>query len=115
MVWSLARPVWAGALPAAPLCDDRGATVLALPPTLQAPDEAIIRARAPSCDRGGQSLFATVGVGRIHLSSTPDVTQAALPTRPSLAFSCTASEVGPPRVFSAHCGGARSRVERPPR
>src|SRR5947209_17163186 len=61
-LWSLARPASAAI---APLCDDRGASAIAPPPLLQAPDdahnEAIERAHvAPSCTRGDLPLGASI-------------------------------------------------------
>ncbi|HEX3770337.1 MAG TPA: hypothetical protein VHV30_05710 [Polyangiaceae bacterium] len=44
-VWSFARPAQAQVL--APFSDDRGATGIALPPALQAPEDAMQRAAAP--------------------------------------------------------------------
>src|SRR5579884_797187 len=63
--------VWAVAIPAfaspAPLCDDRGATLLATPPALEAPDVAIERARASAtCDED-----APVGVAVLPGQNAP--------------------------------------------
>ena len=49
-LWTLGRPAHAATL--APFCDDRGATALAPPPALEAPDEAVRQGRRPPVRHG---------------------------------------------------------------
>jgi hypothetical protein len=114
-VWSFARPARAASL--APFCDDRGATALASPPALEAPEEAVQRAAAPPCD-----LFEDTSVYALAFdhgqrpgpSASPGAESAlaahaivvAPPASQPIAF--VLSETSPPY-------GVRYRVERPPR
>jgi len=58
VLFVLARP--ASAAPA-PFCDDRGASAIAPPPVLEAPDDAIRRASVVSCDTEERLLDASIG------------------------------------------------------
>jgi hypothetical protein len=113
-LWTVSRPA-AAAMPAG-VCDDRGASAIAPPPALEAPDEAIQRARAPvSC---GGELDSRVAVSPGHdRGSVPEQdAPSALPTEPVLLvvpesqpsrIACTSERLG---GFGVHF-----RVERPPR
>jgi hypothetical protein len=111
-IWTLARPASA----AAPLCDDRGATAIASPPPLQAPDEAIQRAHASAtCSRDDLPLGTSVapahrGAPPLAPSADPGVPPAVVRLAPLAGQSrLTIERTVPP------CDGVRYRVERPPR
>src|SRR6202041_1954760 len=55
VLFVLARPASAAT---APFCDDRGASAIAAPPVLEAPDDAIRRASVVSCDTEERLLEA---------------------------------------------------------
>jgi hypothetical protein len=111
--WTLARPAHAAL---APFCDDRGATALAAPPALEAPDEAIQRAAAPPCETTDTPLYGLVlgrahaGVRSVPADAAPAGTVAPLPPLPQVSepFAFLEGDL-PPQA------GARYRVERPPR
>jgi hypothetical protein len=111
--WTLARPAHAAL---APFCDDRGATALAPPPALEAPDEAIQRAAAPPCETDTPISGLTLGqaharVRAVPADAVPADAVAPLPPLPHLAsepFAFVARDL-PPQA------GVRYRVERPPR
>ena len=110
---TLARPAFASV---APFSDDRGATAVAPPPALEAPDEAIIRARL-TCDHPGpHSLHAAIVPPR---SSAPPPSQGVEPTLPVSVAAArpAAGEAVDRRDLLETNGrlGVRSRVERPPR
>ncbi|HLK40686.1 MAG TPA: hypothetical protein VKU41_28230 [Polyangiaceae bacterium] len=111
---TLARPALASV---APFSDDRGATAVAPPPALEAPDEAITRARVSSDHPTWRWLHAAIvpphsggapeaaqGVDPVVEAPTPKV-QAA-PHEGAVPVDPTPARAGP---------GERSRVERPPR
>jgi hypothetical protein len=111
-LWTLARPVHAAS---APFCDDRGATALAAPPALDAPDEAIRRALALSC--GHEKVEFGLAVRTQHRTAAPPSDDAergwqSPATRPGPAES--EPLVSAP-VPASPCVGVRARVERPPR
>lgn len=113
-LWLVGRPAHAATF--APFCDDRGATALAPPPTLEATDEAVRRTAAPPCD--GEAPIFGLALQPAHrvvptasAAATPAATTAPLPLLPSpldgpIAF--VARETARP-------AGVRYRVERPPR
>jgi hypothetical protein len=112
-LWTLARPAAAAV---APLCDDRGASAVADPPPLEAPDVAIERARA-TCSTTQSDLPFGARIAPAHknaprFSPPPDpvVPAAALRVAPA-----TGEEPEPAVVVARPCEGVRSRVERPPR
>ncbi len=114
VVLTLARPAHAAT---APFCDDRGATALAAPPALEAPGEAIRRARVTSCNRNldFDVLMASLSPWHGKAGATADDPGpvgliAALAAAPSESMPLVASE--PP---ARPCVGAHGRVERPPR
>jgi hypothetical protein len=114
-LWTLGRPAHAAGL--APFCDDRGATALAAPPALEAPDVAVQRAAAPPCDSDEPIFFGralgparhaprAIGVSTLTATTTQAALELAAPLerRPSVL-----APESPPRA------GVRYRVERPPR
>src|ERR1700722_6592634 len=113
-LWSPARPAYAMT---APLCDDRGATTMAPPPTLQAPDAVIApsaSARACGRDEALPGDAAAPGQGpSIAPASQGDQAVIAAP----LVVPPPPAALGAPRARDlvwVDPGGARSRVERPP-
>ena len=113
-LWALARP--AHAMPAG-LCDDRGATAVAPPPTLEPPESALERARgAVSCaDRGEGPLLATVAPPGHRAQPRVDRGEGALPVVP-VTIACAVGEVLPEVPLLPSTGAlVRFRVERPPR
>jgi hypothetical protein len=111
-LWAFARPARASS---APFCDDRGASASAMPPALDAPDEALARAR--SCPAGGDELSLFVTIARTHpafaqglegLDGVVPARGVVLPRLAGAAFDCA------PPIRLAR-GDATSRVERPPR
>jgi len=111
-LWTQARPARAAS---APFCDDRGATALAAPPALEAPDEAIRRARISSCAHEKAELGLTVSAQ--HRGAAPCSEDSDKGWQPQATTPCPAPaealESAP--VLPSHCVGVRSRVERPPR
>jgi hypothetical protein len=104
----------------APFCDDRGATALAAPPDLQAPDDAIERARAEACGyrfdgTDADAWRTTLRPGRLRVSAPANdplpVRLASQPLAPPVRSAILAA----PEVPRAPPRGASSRVERPPR
>jgi hypothetical protein len=113
-LWTLGRPAHAAGL--APFCDDRGATALAAPPALEAPDIAVRRSAAPPCDDDSPILgFALCPAHRILRSFSADATPATVAAQPHLLPPSLAE----PTAFGAGKAppeaGVRYRVERPPR
>jgi hypothetical protein len=112
--------IWTFALPARAepgvLCDDRGATVLAAAPALEAADIAIERARvSAACDGEDRFLGAAVVPGQQSSAPVPPTAEPFLPAQPQV-LTPPSGEVLPIAVAAAlpH-DGVRSRVERPPR
>lgn len=113
VVWTLARPALAAP---APLCDDRGATALAPPPALEAPDVAIQRAHTPaSCDLGDAVLGCAVGQGHRTPAPPPQGGEPVLPQGTVTVAPPTAEELDLPPVDVPPTEGVHLRVERPPR
>jgi hypothetical protein len=112
-VWLVVKPAAA----AAPLCDERGATTFAPPPTLDAPTESIdVGDGTDACawltlDRDAAYSEHTGGEAR-QLAARSDVTVHAPP-----AFVPPAQGVIVPIAAdeTAHPVGVRARLERPPR
>jgi hypothetical protein len=112
-LWTLARPASAAI---APLCDDRGASGVALPPPLQAPEDAIQRVQASStCTRDEIPLGASVRTSHKRVPKAAPSAEPAHPAaHPRLVFPAPLdSRVL--AVFAAPRDGVRYRVERPPR
>jgi hypothetical protein len=113
-LWTVARPANAAV---APMCDDRGASMIASPPTLQAPDAVLAQAATShACD--GEDFLDGRAVAPGHAPRVVPASQgdpALVPVTPM---------VPPPAVLGAarawdsswiDPSGVRSRVERPPR
>jgi hypothetical protein len=112
-VWAIASPAWAAP---APYCDDRGASAIAPPPILEAPDVAAQRARLEVPCNGDETSFdASLTRGHGPRLSTIDAPEQAIP---SAALPIVPPEsvdpLSPPQV-ERPADGERSRVERPPR
>jgi hypothetical protein len=109
----LARPARAST---APFCDDRGASAIADAPVLQAPDDAIRRARLAPCDGDDRILDASVAPTqrtpvRATTGGEPVVAPRALRLAPP-----TGDILPAPYVHAAPLpDGVGIRVERPPR
>lgn len=111
-LWTLARPAHAAS---APFCDNRGATALAAPPALEAPDEAIRRALALSCEH--EKVEFGLAVRAQHRSAAPrsndpDMGWQSPVTLPGAAQDETVVST---QVRASPCIGVRFRIERPPR
>jgi hypothetical protein len=113
-LWTFARP--AAAMPAG-LCDDRGATAIAPPPSLEAPDEAIARARAPasSCPCEGSEARAAIGPAHHRAPSPSPSAQSALPFSSVVLAPPAEHRLASAPVVDRPGRGVHSRVERPPR
>jgi hypothetical protein len=114
VLWMLARPAWA--MPAG-LCDDRGASAIASPPALEAPDGAIERARAQRpCGGDDVAGRATIRHGRQSASAFAARRAGALPVFCIAVPSAPDQAAEPlrPAYRPTRCG-VRLRVERPPR
>jgi len=112
-VWSFALPARAASL--APFCDDRGATAIAAPPALEAPDEAVRRAAAPACTPDGPLFGLAFDEGHQRGADPSPGQEPALAVSPVVfapppgeALAFVIRETSPPY-------GVRVRVERPPR
>jgi hypothetical protein len=112
-LWTLARPASAAI---APLCDDRGASGVALPPPLEAPEDAIQRARAAStCTRDGIPLGTNVGPTHKRAPQAAPSGEPAHPAmQPRLVFPAGFASRAL-AVLALPRDGVRYRVERPPR
>jgi hypothetical protein len=101
----------------APFCDDRAATLLASPPTLQ-PPETLLRAPAapPSfCDdEGAAATFAVAPGHRQHQPRTPQA-DAVLPVCAAPTAAPTADPIAWPTHAAPLTPGVHWRIERPPR
>jgi len=113
-LWTLARPASAAI---APLCDDRGASGVALPPPLEAPEDAIQRARAAAtCERDEIPLGSSVGPKQKGAPPAAPSGEPAQPAaQPRLLFPAAGSESRVLAVVARPRDGVRNRVERPPR
>lgn len=113
-IWTLSRPAFA--MPA-PLCDDRGATALAPPPTLEAPELAVLRAPAPlPCDDdAGLAAVPTLAPGHgEHQAPSPQADPAVVTPAAALVSPAAEPLAQPPPA--APCSeGVYYRIERPPR
>ncbi|HEY8040131.1 MAG TPA: hypothetical protein VIF15_10075 [Polyangiaceae bacterium] len=112
-MWTLSRPALAAS---APLCDDRGASGMAPPPSLEAPDVAVQRARTPpSCDGLSAPLTATLTHTHHGLFASAAAAEHAVPVARTLLAPPGAEllEVAPPAARPRQ--GVRWRIERPPR
>jgi hypothetical protein len=112
--------IWTFALPAlaepAALCDDRGATVLAGPPALEAPDIAVERARVgTSCEGEDRFLGAAFVPGQRSSAPVPPTAEPFAPTQPQVLTPPSGQVLPVATVVALPHDGVRSRVERPPR
>jgi hypothetical protein len=112
-VWTVARPAQATT---APFCDDRGASAMAPPPVLEAPDVGVQRAAVPaSCPDEDVLLGTTVRSGRVASAPlTVGGDPLLLPTQAKTAVPPAESMTILPPVESPR-EGVRFRIERPPR
>lgn len=108
----IVRPAFASE---APFCDDRGASAIALPPALDASDQAV--ARALACSQGGDfsAYLATFTRARCHAELSLQGVDAAASAEAlevggssQRGLSDLGSASAPPTVV-------RSRIDRPPR
>jgi hypothetical protein len=113
-IWTLSRPAFA--MPA-PLCDDRGATSLAAPPTLQAPELAVLRAPAPvPCDADADlsaSPTLASGHGQHQVPSAQGDPAVMTFAAPLVSLAGEPLALPPPAAPSTE--GVQYRIERPPR
>jgi hypothetical protein len=115
VLWTIARPAAAASLPA-PFCDDRGASVLAPAPLLEATDVAIQRARSTSpCDAAGPMFFASLGPGRSDVAPRFGGSESAIVSGQAPLAQPAGELLAEPSATLAPDYGVRSRVERPPR
>jgi hypothetical protein len=112
-LWTLARPASAAI---APLCDDRGASGVAMPPPLEAPEDAIQRAHATaSCTRDEIPLGASMGPTHKRAPKAAPSAEPAHPAaQPRLVFPARRESRGL-AVVALPRDGVRYRIERPPR
>jgi len=109
----LARPARAAS---APFCDDRGASAIAAPPVLEAPDDAIRRATHVACEGEERDLDASIGVEhRVPVRTLVAPEPAVAPLRALLAV--PAGDLLPVQLAgeAPPSQGVGFRVERPPR
>jgi hypothetical protein len=114
VVSTLARSAFAAA---APFCDDRGATALAAPPDLQAPDDAIQKARAEACGMhgDGDAWVAMFRAARMERSAPPPDPSPARLTAAIVVAVPSSTALHHPEAPGEARTGSSSRVERPPR
>lgn len=112
-VWLVASPAKA----AAPLCDARGATMLAPPPQLQAPSAAIDAASANEVcvELDAQGDAIEQGRGHTPLPTWSMDATSAGSSAPSSVEPASPSGTLDDRQESAPPTGVRARVDRPPR
>jgi hypothetical protein len=112
-LWTVARP--AHAMPA-PFCDDRGATAIAEPPLLVAPEIAVHRAiAAASCDAEDVVLGATVAPGQGDARASATQAEPAVPATPPVLAPAESSSTSLAPAVLPVADGVRSELERPPR
>jgi len=112
-IWTLSRPAFA--MPA-PLCDDRGATLLAPAPTLQAPELAVLRAPPPiPCEDADVAAGPMLAPGHgQHQVPSPQGDPAVATCAAPLA-SPTGELLALPPPVAPSTEGVHYRIERPPR
>jgi hypothetical protein len=109
----LARPARAAS---APFCDDRGASAIAAPPVLQAPDDALRRASLPSCDAEERLLDASIGPShRVPVRGLVGAEPAIAPWRPGVRPAPGQLLPVQRACLAPLPEGVGYRVERPPR
>jgi hypothetical protein len=98
------------------LCDDRGATAIAPPLELDAPDVAIARARTSrTCDADAFSALVAVTRGHHPSWHRAIAVERALPTGGTTVAPAAGEGLVPIAVAESPGRERRSRVERPPR
>jgi hypothetical protein len=112
VMWVAARPAWAAAMPYAPLCDDRGATALAPPPTFEPDDEAI--RKAVQCNGDPTSFFASIGPARTRPSASVSSVEPVLPVTMTWSVHWGSRPLASAPGATHELCGVRVRVERPP-
>jgi hypothetical protein len=113
-LWAAPRRAFA-ATAAAPICDDRGASLIAPPPLLQAPEDAVRRARWADCGGDESSGLVAIGQGKSPRPPSSSSVEPALPFKPlTLLAPSSRLEIAPDTQESGP-RGERARVERPPR
>lgn len=112
VLWTVARPAHAAS---APFCDDRGATALAAPPTLEAPDDAIRRTLFSSCDHDQVEFGLAVRTQHGRATPPSDDSERGWRLPAVLPVPAPGALLLRAHVHSAPCVGVRARVERPPR
>jgi len=120
LVTSLVLALWAFARPAsaapAPLCDDRGASAIAPPPALEAPDEAIARARlSTTCPGDDLPVGRTVAPAHRGVAPPAASVDLGLPATQSVPPSSGGDPIPATATEARPRAGVRARVERPPR
>ena len=112
-LWTVARP--AHAMPA-PFCDDRGATAIAEPPLLVAPEIAVHRAiAAVSCDAEDLVLGAAVAPGQGDAPASAAQAEPAVPPAAPVVAPAESSSASVATDVLPVADGVRSELERPPR
>lgn len=112
-IWTLSRPAFA--MPA-PLCDDRGATSLAAPPTLQEPELAVLRAPAPlPCEDPDVTDGPTLAPGHGEQQAPSTQGEPAVVTCAAPLVSPPGAPLASPPPAAPSTEGVQYRIERPPR
>ena len=112
-IWTVARP--AQAMPA-PYCDDRGATAIAEPPVLQAPDVVVRRAHvAGSCETDERAAGAAVSPGQGEPVPPAAHADPGIPSAGPVVASADCVEACFAPVVAPVFDGVRFPIERPPR
>ena len=111
--WLVVMPAYA----AAPLCDDRGATMFAPAPQLQSPETSIDTGEAPDdgCMSGDEGLHAVQEGQCPNPIPTSNGIDATLPSSVSIAPASHVVMGAPRDVLVIVAPGVRDRVDRPPR
>ena len=112
-VWAIATPARASA----PLCDPRGATVIAPAPQLQQPETSIDIGVSP--DECFESLAALKSVDDGRAPEPTPASSAGDPVvqnvAPVISRAAVGGSVARDGVAGSERAGARNRVDRPPR
>ena len=111
-IWTLSRPAFA--MPA-PLCDDRGATTLAPPPTLLAPLEVLSPAPPLPCDDADLGVGPTLDAGHGPHPFPPSQGDPALVTSAAPLATPPGEPLASPPPDAPSTEGVQYRIERPPR
>jgi hypothetical protein len=112
-VWAVARPAQAML---APYCDDRGATGVAEPPVLQAPDIAVRRAHvAGSCETDEHAVGDAVSPGQGEPLPPAAHADPGLPSAAPVVVAADGIRACFAPVVAPLFDGVRFPIERPPR